>query len=338
MSAGWTTPAGLHVHQSALPVEGRLGSFDGATEWLNSEALTAAGLDGSVALVNFWTYTCVNWLRQLPYLRAWADRYGEHGLVLVGVHTPEFSFEHDTDNIRRAVAADDIRYPVAVDSAYAVWEAFGNHYWPALYFADAQGRIRHHHYGEGEYEQAEMVIQQLLAEAGADSGPDRVAVQPRGLEVPADWGVLRTPESYTGYRRAETFASPEGVRPGKPQTYTLPRELWLNEWALDGEWTIDAEPATLGSAGGRVAFTFHARDLNLVMGPATKGVSTPYQVLLDGQPPGHSAGNDVSADGTGTLTQQRLHQLLRQEGPIRDRTATITFTEPAAQIFCFTFG
>jgi hypothetical protein len=328
----------MHVRRSELPVEGRLASFEAATAWFNSEPLTSAGLRGTVVLVSFWTYTCVNWLRQLPYLRAWADRYAEHGLVVVGVHTPEFGFERDQDNIRRALVADGILYPVAVDSSYGIWQAFDNHYWPALYLADGEGRLRYHHFGEGEYEQSEMVVQQLLTEAGADPGRERVTVQPHGLEVPADWSSLRTPESYTGYARADTFASPEGVRPGKPQAYSLPKELWLNQWALAGEWTIDDEPATLRSAGGRVAFRFHARDVNLVMGPSEHGTSIPFDVLLDGQSPDASAGADVAGDGTGALTDQRLHQLVRVDGPIRERTVTLTFHEPGAQLYCFTFG
>jgi thiol-disulfide isomerase/thioredoxin len=338
VSPSWTTPAGLHLHQPELPIESRLASFDAATGWLNSEPLTPAGQHQKVVLVNFWTYTCVNWLRQLPYVRAWYDRYAQHGLVVVGVHTPEFGFERDEENIRRALSADDIRYPVAVDSRYGVWGAFDNHYWPALYFADAHGRIRHHHYGEGEYEQSEMVIQQLLEEAGGTPGHDRVSVQPHGLEMAADYTTLRSPETYTGYDRTGSFASPEGVRPGKPQVYTIPKQLWLNRWALAGDWTIEGQPTTLNSAGGQVAFRFHARDVNLVMGPAVPGGSIPFRVLLDGQPPAAAHGDDIAGDGRGTLTEQRLHQLIRQDGVIHERTVSIIFDDPEAQIFCFTFG
>ena len=338
MTGQWPMPAGLHSHLADLPVEGRLSSFDGATGWLNSEPLTPAALLGKVVLVDFWTYTCVNWLRQLPYVRAWADRYADDGLVVVGVHTPEFGFERDVDNIRAAVELRRITYPVAIDSRYGVWQAFDNHFWPALYFADTQGRIRHHHYGESEYEQSEMVIQQLLAEAGADPGRERVSVEPRGLEVAADWSNLRTPETYTGYERGEAFASPEGLRPGKPQSYTLPSRLSLNEWALSGEWTIEGQPATVDTAGGAVAIRFHARDVNLVMGPAVRGTSLRYRVLVDGQPPAAAHGEDVDADGNGTLTEQRLHQLVRQDGRTGDRTVEITFLDPEAQVFCFTFG
>ncbi|MFI5099097.1 MAG: redoxin domain-containing protein [Actinomycetes bacterium] len=338
MSWDWATPAGLHAHGAELPVEGRLASFDGATGWLNSEPLTPPGLLGKVVVVDFWTYTCVNWLRQLPYVRAWADRYADHGLVVVGVHTPEFDFERDVDNIRAAVGLRDIGYPVAIDSRYGVWRAFDNHYWPALYFADAQGRIRHHHYGEGEYEQSEMVIQQLLVEAGSSPGRERVSVQPRGLEVAADWATLMTPETYTGYDRADGFASPEGLRPSKPQPYTAPAQLRLNEWALAGGWTIDGQPANLNTAGGRVVCRFHARDVNLVMGPAMRGTPLRYRLLVDGQPPGEAHGDDVDEAGNGTLAEQRLHQLVRQHDRILDRTVEITFLDPEAQVFCFTFG
>ena len=338
MSGGWATPAGLHTHGAELPVEGRLASLDGATGWLNSEPLTPAGLQGKVVLVDFWTYTCVNWLRQLPYVRAWAERYAHHGLVVVGVHTPEFGFERDVDNIKAAVELRRITYPVAIDSRYGVWQAFDNHFWPALYFADAQGRIRHHHYGEGEYEQSEMVLQQLLVEAGYEPGRARVSVEPQGLEVAADWASLRTPETYTGYDRAEGFVSPEGLRPGKPNVYSVPGELRLNEWALSGDWTIDGQPATLNTAGGSVAVRFQARDVNLVMGPAVRGTSLRYRVTIDGQPPGGAHGDDVDEAGNGTLTEQRLHQLVRQQARVTDRTVELTFLDPEAQVFCFTFG
>src|ERR1700761_2274275 len=221
MELHWRGPAGLHATSPRLPVEGDLPSFDGATGWLNSPPLTPAGLRGKVVLVNFCTYTCVNWLRQLPYVRAWAEKYADHGLVVIGVHTPEFSFEHNLDNVRRAVQDMEVAYPVAIDNAYAVWSAFDNHYWPALYFADAAGRIRHHHFGEGEYRQSEMIIQQLLADAGsAGAGTDLVSVDARGVEAPADWDSLRSPENYTGFERTENFASPGGAVPGERHTYT----------------------------------------------------------------------------------------------------------------------
>jgi thiol-disulfide isomerase/thioredoxin len=338
MTARWRVPAGLHVASAGLPDEGELASFDGATGWLNSPPLTPAGLRGKVALVNFWTYTCVNWLRQLPYVRAWAQKYASHGLVVIGVHTPEFSFEHNADNVRWAVQDMRITYPVATDNNYGVWQAFGNHYWPALYFADAQGRIRHHHFGEGEYAQSEMVIQQLLADAGATGvGMGMVPVNPGGLEVPADWASLRSLENYTGYERTEGFASPGGPLPGRPHTYTIPAGLELNQWALAGEWTMEAEAATLNAAGGQIVCRFHARDLNLVIGPAA-GSPVRFRVLIDGQPPGAAHGTDVDSDGDGTITQQRTYQLIRQPGPVTDRTVEMTFPGPGAQAYCFTFG
>jgi thiol-disulfide isomerase/thioredoxin len=338
MTERWPVPAGLHTSAARLPVQGRLPAFDGATEWLNSPPLTPAGLHGSVVLTGFWTYTCVNWLRQLPYLRAWAEKYAGLGLTVVGVHTPEFPFEHDLGNVRRAVADLGIGYPVAVDSDYAVWQAFGNHYWPALYVADAQGRLRHHHYGEGEYQQSEMVIQQLLAEAGFDPGQDLVTVEAPGLEAPADWASLRSAENYTGYGRTENFASPGGGVPGQRHVYEAPAQLRLNHWALSGAWTIADQAVTLNEAGGQIAYRFHARDLNLVMGPAAPGTAVRFRVRVDGQPPGAAHGADVDAEGHGTLTEQRLHQLIRQPGPITDRTFEITFLGPAAQAYSFTFG
>jgi thiol-disulfide isomerase/thioredoxin len=339
MTAFWRTPAGLHVASAQLPDEGELAPFDGATGWLNSEPLTPAGLRGKVVLVDFWTYTCINWLRQLPYVRAWAEKYSSHGLVVIGVHTPEFSFEHDAGNVRQAVQDMRISYPVATDNNYEVWLAFGNHYWPALYFADAQGRIRHHHFGEGEYGQSEMVIQQLLSEAGSTgAGTDRVSVDPSGLEVPADWASLRSPENYTGYERTEGFASPGGAVPGKPHVYSVPARLGLNQWALAGEWTMEEEATTLNAANGQIACRFHGRDLNLVMGPAAPGTSVRFRVGIDGQPPGEAHGTDTNADGNGTLSQQRVYQLIRQPGPVTERTCEITFPDGGAQAYCFTFG
>jgi thiol-disulfide isomerase/thioredoxin len=339
MAAFWRAPAGLHVASAQLPDEGELPSLDGATGWLNSEPLTPAGLRGKVVLVDFWTYTCINWLRQLPYLRAWAGKYSGHGLVVIGVHTPEFSFEHNVGNVRRAVQDMRIDYPVATDNDYAVWGAFGNHYWPALYFADAQGRIRHHHFGEGEYGQSEMVIQQLLAEAGSTgAGTGLVSVDPSGLEVAAEWASLRSPENYTGYERTEGFASPSGPVPGKPHVYTVPARLGLNQWALSGDWSMAEEATTLNAAGGQIACRFHARDLNLVMGPAAPGTAVRFRVGIDGQPPGEAHGTDTDADGNGTLSQQRVYQLIRQPGPITERTFEITFPDPGAQAYCFTFG
>jgi thiol-disulfide isomerase/thioredoxin len=339
MTVRWRAPAGLHVASARLPDEGELPSLDGATGWLNSPPLTAAGLRGKVVLAGFWTYTCINWLRQLPYLRAWASKYSGHGLVVVGVHTPEFSFEHNAGYVRQAVQDMRITYPVATDNDYAVWRAFGNNYWPALYFADAQGRIRHHHFGEGEYGQSEMVIQQLLAEAGS-SGTETglVSVDARGLEAPADWAALGSPENYTGYQRTENFASPGGAAPGTPHLYTVPTRLGLNQWALSGDWTMADEATTLNAANGQIACRFHARDLNLVVGPAAPETPVRCRVLLDGQPPGEAQGGDVDRDGNGTLTQKRVYQLIRQPGPITDRTFQIIFPDPGAEAYSFTFG
>jgi thiol-disulfide isomerase/thioredoxin len=336
MKPHWLAPAGLHTGSARLPVEGELASFSGAIEWLNSPPLTPAGLRGKVVLVDFCTYTCINWLRQLPYVRAWAAKYADHGLVVVGVHTPEFGFEHNLDNVRREMRVD---YPIAVDNDYAVWRAFDNYYWPALYFADARGQIRHHRFGEGEYQQSEMVIQQLLADAGsAGAGHDLVSVDARGIEAPADWASLRSAENYTGYDRTENFASPGGAVLGKRHAYTATPELRLNQWALSGEWTIDEQAATLEQADGAVIDRFHARDLNLVMGPAAPDAPVRFRVRLDGQPPTAAHGIDVDEEGTGTLAEQRLHQLIRQPGPVTDRTFEITFLDPGAQIYSFTFG
>ena len=339
MTAHWPVPAGLHTSSTRLPVESRLPSFDGATGWLNSPPLTASGLRGKVVLVNFWTYTCINWLRQLPYVRAWAGRYSGHGLVVVGVHTPEFGFEHNPGNVRRAVQDMRVDYPVAIDNDYAVWSAFANHYWPALYFADPQGRIRHHHFGEGEYQQSEMVIQQLLAGNGS-AGPDHelVSVDARDAEAPADWAALRSAENYTGYERTENFASPGGAVPGKRHAYEAPAQLRLNHWALSGDWTVEEQAVTLNQAGGQIAYRFHARDLHLVMGPTAAGTPVRFRVLIDGQPPGAAHGADVNDQGRGTATEQRLHQLIRQPSPITDRTFEIAFLDPGVQAYVFTFG
>jgi len=339
MESRWRVPAGLHAASVRLPVEGELPSLDGATGWLNSPPLTATGLRGNVVLAGIWTYTCINWLRQLPYIRAWARKYSGQGLVVIGVHTPEFAFERNADNVRRAVQEMRISYPVATDNEYAVWRAFDNHYWPALYFADAQGRIRHHHFGEGEYGQSEMIIQQLLAEAGSGgAGTELVSVDGQGIEAPADWDSLRSPENYTGYDRTANFASPGGPVPGMAHVYTAPAELRLNHWALSGDWTLQEQAATLNQAGGQIACRFHARDLHLVMGPVASGTPVRFRVFLDGKPPGSAHGTDVDAEGYGTMTHPRLYQLIRQLGHVTDRTLEVTFLEPGAQAYAFTFG
>jgi thiol-disulfide isomerase/thioredoxin len=338
MRALWPTPAGLHTASIRLPVEGQLPSFDGATGWLRSPPLTERDVRGKVVLVNFWTYTCINWLRQLPYVRAWAGKYSGQGLVVIGVHTPEFTFEHDGDNVRWAAQDMRVDYPVVIDSDYAVWRAFGNHYWPALYFADAQGRIRHHYFGEGEYQRSEMIIQQLLVEAGFGTSQDVVSVEALGVEAPADWATLRSPENYTGYGRTENFASPGGVLPDEPASYTIPTELRLNQWALSGNWTMKQEATRLNTANGQLAYRFHARDLNLVMGPSASGTSARFHILLDGNPPRTAQGIDVDGDGDGTVVEQRLYQLIRQHGPVTEHTFEITFLDPDVEAYVFTFG
>jgi thiol-disulfide isomerase/thioredoxin len=338
MRALWPMPAGLHTASIRLPVEGQLPAFEGATGWLNSPPLTDRELRGKVVLVNFWTYTCINWLRQLPYVRAWAEKYSGQGLVVIGVHTPEFSFEHDGDNVGWAVQDTRIGYPVAIDSDYAIWRAFDNHYWPALYVADVQGRIRHHHFGEGEYQRSEMIIQQLLVEAGFGTSQGVVSVDARGVEAPADWATLRSPENYTGYGRTENFASAGGVVPEEPGSYMIPAKLRLNHWALAGNWTMEQEATRLNTANGQIAYRFHARDVNLVMGPAASGTSVRFQVNLDGSPPRAAQGIDVNADGDGTVVEQRLYQLIRQDGLVTEHTFEITFLDPDVEAYVFTFG
>ncbi|MET0622269.1 MAG: thioredoxin family protein [Pyrinomonadaceae bacterium] len=322
-----------------LPDEGELPSLDGATGWLNSQPLSAGSVRGKVALVQFCTYTCINWLRTLPYVRAWAEKYAGHGLAVVGVHTPEFPFEKDVDNVRRALKEMKVVYPVALDSDYAIWRAFENRYWPALYFVDARGRVRHHHFGEGDYEHSERVIQQLLAEAGAGgAGHELVSADARGIEVAADWDSLKSPENYVGYERTENFASPGGATPDKSRVYAAPAQLGLNQWALAGEWTAGSGAVVLNKAGGRIAYGFHARDLHLVMGPAARGTSVRFRVTLDGQPPRAAHGVDVDEQGHGTAAEQRLYQLMRQPKPITGRRFEIEFLDPGAEAFAFTFG
>jgi len=322
-----------------LPVEGRLASFAGATGWLNSPPLTPEGLRGRVVLVDFWTYTCVNWLRTLPYVRAWSERYAAHGLTVVGVHTPEFDFEHDVANVVAQAAAMRVSYPIAIDSDYGVWRAFANHFWPAIYLADGEGRVRYHHFGEGEYAMTEMAIQQLLAEAGATDVPrDLVMVEPAGLEVPADYRTLRSAETYLGYGQATGFAAPDGLRPDRSHAYGRPTGLILNSWAPSGTWTITERAAVLAAAGGRLAFRFQARDVNLVMGPPADGTSIPFRVFLDGRPATDARGTDVAGDATGAVTAQRTYQLIRQPGAIAEATFEIEFGAPGVEAFCFTFG
>jgi thiol-disulfide isomerase/thioredoxin len=319
--------------------EGELPALVGATDWINSPALTPASLRGRVVLIDFWTYSCINWRRTLPYLRAWADKYRAQGLLVIGVHTPEFPFEKELANVRRAVAEMAITYPVAVDSEYALWHAFSNEYWPALYFVDARGQIRDQKFGEGDYERSERVIQGLLSEAGVTGiKPDLVSVDAREVEVPAAWDTLQSPETYVGYERAERFASPGGARADDRRVFAGPARLTLNEWALSGDWTIARWSATSNAANGRIAYRFHARDLHVVMGAAALGRTVQFRVLVDGQAPGAARGVDVDGDGRGSVTEPRLYQLIRQSKPIGDRLFEIQFLDPGVQVFSFTFG
>jgi thiol-disulfide isomerase/thioredoxin len=322
-----------------LPIEGELPSLGSATEWLNSQPLTPAGLRGKVVLIDFWTYTCINWLRSLPYVRAWAEKYKDQGLVVIGVHAPEFAFEKNVDNVRRAAKDMRVDYPIAIDNDHAIWRAFENKYWPALYFVDVQGHIRHHQFGEGEYEQSEMIIQQLLADAGNSSiGHELVSVDARGAEAAADWSSLKSPENYLGYERTENFASPGGAVLDKRRDYAAPARLRLNHWVLSGDWTVESQATVLIKANGRIAYRFHARDLHLVMGPATRGTSVRFRVLIDGESPGAAHGIDVDDQGNGTVTEQRLYQLIRQPEPIADRHFEIEYLESGVEAYCFTFG
>jgi thiol-disulfide isomerase/thioredoxin len=322
-----------------LPIEGEFPSLAGATGWLNSPPLTPAGLRGKVVLVDVWTYTCVNWLRTLPYVRAWADKYKDQGLVVIGVHSPEFPFERDVDNVRQAAKNMKVDYPIAIDNDFSVWRAFDNHYWPALYIIDARGRIRHHQFGEGGYEESERIIQQLLTEAGYEGiGHQLVSVDARGIEAAADWDNLRSEENYLGYEQTQHFASPGSAVLDKGRVYAVPARLKLNHWALSGDWTVGSGAAVLNKANGRIAYRFHARDLNLVMAPAARGASVRFRVLIDGQPPGVAHGVDADEQGNGTATEQRTYQLIRQAKPIADRQFEIEFLDPGVGAFDFTFG
>ena len=318
------------MSSSSTPV--RMPALDGATGWLNSEPLRPSDLRGHVVLVDFWTLTCINWLRTEPYIRAWSQAYRDDGLIVIGVHTPEFSFEHEIDRVRQATQDRAIDYPVATDNAYAVWSAFDNHYWPALYFVDVDGAIRDHHFGEGRYEGSERVIQRLLS---VEREP--VSVRGKGVEAEADWDHLGTPETYLGYDRGEHFASPGGAAYDERRTYDLPDHLRANHWALSGEWTVGRERVALDEPGGSIAYRFHARDANLVLSAGSRE-PIPFRVLVDGEPPGPSHGLDVDEDGNGLLRDGRLYQLVRQHDAVSERTLTITFLQPGAEAYVFTFG
>ena len=326
-------------HAATLGIEGAFPSLDGATQWLNTQPLTTAGLRGKVVVIDFWTYSCINCLRAIPYVRAWADKYRDQGLVVIGVHAPEFAFEKNLDNVKKAVADLRIAYPVAVDNDYAIWRAFNNQYWPAHYFVDANGQVRYHHFGEGRYEESERVIQQLLAEAGqaAAASAGLVAVNASGAEAPPAMADVLSPETYLGYERAEHFVSPGGAAHDKRKTYATGKPR-LNEWGLDGEWTVTAEHAALAAANGAIAFRFHARDLHLVLGPGKGGKPVRFRVTIDGAAPDNDHGMDADAAGNGVVKEERLYQLIRQKGEVKDRTFEIRFLDAGAEAFAFTFG
>jgi thiol-disulfide isomerase/thioredoxin len=325
------------IENIRLSYEGDMPSLEATTEWLNSKRVTATDLRGHVVVVDFWTFTCVNWIRTAPYRRAWAERYREHGLTVIGVHTPEFPFETDLHSIRTAIDERRITYPVAIDSDYAIWSAFANRYWPALYVADPEGAIRFHHFGEGRYEESERAIQALL-DVPDLADEDVVGVEAEGVEAAADWATLRSPETYLGYERAERFASPGRPVLEEPHMYDAPSPLGLNQWALAGDWTIGRKASRTTGAGGRLSFRFRARDLNLVMGPTQGAEPVAFQVRLDGDAPGEARGVDVDDRGEGTAADRRLYQLVRQPGDVDERLFEIAFVEPGAEVYVFTFG
>lgn len=325
--------------QIQLGNEGPMPSLDGAIAWLNSAPLSRKSLKGKVVVIDFWTYSCINCLRAIPYVEAWSQKYKDDGLVVIGVHTPEFAFEKDRANVAKAVQDLKITYPVAIDSNYAIWKAFNNEYWPAHYFIDAQGTIRYHHFGEGEYDKSEEVIQELLKQRNANlklSG--FVQVTGAGAEAAADVNDIQSPETYIGYARQENYVSPEKIKQDVPGVYTAPGRLDVNQWALSGKWEVGGEQAMLVAAPGKIVFRFHARDLHLVLGPGKDGKPARFRVLLDGAPPDDDHGVDVDGQGNGIVTGYRLYQLIRQKGKVEDRTFQIEFLDPDVQAFAFTFG
>jgi thiol-disulfide isomerase/thioredoxin len=327
------------IFRTSSVFEGSMPALAGATAWLNSEPVMPEALRGKVVVIDFWTYTCINWQRSQPYVRSWHEKYKDEGQVVIGVHTPEFEFEKIADNIRPALRRFRVDYPVAVDSGFMVWNAFNNRAWPAVYVIDASGRIRYQHYGEGEYERTEAVIRQLLREAGyPGTGNAAVRVDPKGSEVGADWANLRSPESYLGLEKAVGFSSPGGAGENKRRTYAVPGSLRLNQWALAGDWTMRSGEVALEKAGGRIVYRFHARDVHLVMGTPSRDAPVRFRVLLDGRPPGSARGADVDERGYGTATEQRLYQLIRQRTPIAERVFEIEFLDPGAEAYAFTFG
>jgi thiol-disulfide isomerase/thioredoxin len=340
---GPKNPAVLPVNAAEsrpiLADEGPMPDLTGAVAWLNSAPLTRDSLRGKVVLIDFWTYSCINCLRALPYVEGWAAKYEDAGLVVIGVHTPEFAFEKERANVEKAVRDLKISYPVAIDSDYKIWQAFNNEYWPAHYFIDGKGRIRYHHFGEGQYDESERVIQQLLKENGATSLAEGVlSVSGNGAEAAPDKGNSRSPETYIGYHRAEHFASAEPIAQDSRKAYTLRPRLSLNQWGLAGTWKVSAESAVLQTTPGKIVFRFHARDLHLVLGPTMDGKPVRFTVKLDGTAPGEDHGSDTDASGAGTVQDHRLYQLIRQKGPVEDRTFEIEFLDPGVQAFAFTFG
>jgi thiol-disulfide isomerase/thioredoxin len=347
MKLRWKALASLCVTSAAIamavkPTPARSADISmppaAATEWLNSPPQTAMNLRGKVVVVQFWTYTCINWRRTLPYIRAWDAKYRGQGLVVIGVHTPEFDFEENVKNVRSELGEMHIEYPVAIDNQHAIWNAFHNVYWPALYLLDPRGHIRYRLFGEGEYARTEREIQKLLAEAGGHPSSDLAAVAPLGAEVPADERNLRSPESYVGYEMAERFASEGGAMPNRRHEYVAPNHLSLNEWALSGHWTIRRQAAVLDDANGKIVYRFRARDLNLVMAPSVLGTPVRFRVLIDGQSPGPASGADIDEHGYGTVNEARLYQLIRQSGRITDREFVIEFLSSGVSAYDFTFG
>ncbi|VVM43143.1 Protein DipZ [Pseudomonas fluorescens] len=326
-------------HSDTLPIEGTLPPLEGAVQWLNSPPLTAEALKGKVVLVDFWTYSCINCLRTLPYVKAWAEKYRDQGLVVIGVHAPEFAFERDVSNVTKAMKDLGITYPVAIDNAYKIWRAFDNQYWPAHYFADAKGQIRYHHFGEGDYAESERVIQQLLREAGARNvAGGLIQADAKGVQQTPDMNEVQSPETYLGFQRAENFISTGTLATNQVANYPAAGNLALNHWTLEGQWNVGGQQATLDQPGGRIVYRFHARDLHLVLGPGADGKPVRFNVTVDGQAPGEAHGTDVAPDGSGTVTEQRLYQLVRQPGAVQDHTFTIEFLDPNVAAYAFTFG
>ncbi|MGF7113787.1 cytochrome c biogenesis protein CcdA/thiol-disulfide isomerase/thioredoxin [Pseudomonas laurylsulfatiphila] len=341
MAQNSTTGGAVQVAEKSpgtLPVEGSLPPLEGAVQWLNSPPLDAQALKGKVVLVDFWTYSCINCLRSLPYVKAWAEKYRDQGLVVIGVHAPEFAFERDVNNVTKAMKDLGIHYPVAIDNEFKIWRAFNNEYWPAHYFADAQGRIRYHHFGEGAYAESERVIQQLLREAGGKVADGLIEAKADGVQMAPDSNEVRSPETYVGYQRAEHFVPQTALVPDKVATYNPPAQLALNDWSLGGQWHVGSERATASATDSRIVYRFHARDLHLVLGPGADGKPVRFKVLIDGKAPGDDHGMDVAPDGSGTVTEQRLYQLVRQSGGVQDRTFSIEFLDPGASAYAFTFG